>query len=139
MLTGTNDVTNDVNTMKHVRSITKIMEEMKGGGDIQVGFPGIIERRDHDLGEKIKEIIKRLERCCSCKGFVFTDNSNIDESSLNRSLLHLSRCGNMLFSGNHRNALKGFPPTDIYTNDTDITKHLSTANTDIFRFLKNSV
>ena len=39
--------------MKHVRSITKIIEETKGGSDIQIGF---IERRDHNLGEKIKGI-----------------------------------------------------------------------------------
>ena len=32
--TGTNDLMNDVNTMKHVRSITKIIEELKVGGDI---------------------------------------------------------------------------------------------------------
>ena len=51
--TGINDLTNDVNAMKHVRSITKIIEEMKGRGDIQVGFLGIIERRNHDLGEEI--------------------------------------------------------------------------------------
>ena len=54
--TGTNDLTNDVNTTKHVRSIKKIIEEMKGVGDIQVGFSEITERRDHDLGGKIKEI-----------------------------------------------------------------------------------
>ena len=36
---------NDVNTMKYVRSITKIKEEMKGGGDIQVGFSGITKAR----------------------------------------------------------------------------------------------
>ena len=82
---------------------------MKGGGDIQVGFSVVIERRD------------------------------LDESSFNKSLLHLSRYGNRLFPGNLINALKGFWVTDIYTNDTDITKHLSTANTDTFRFLKNSV
>ena len=34
--TGTNDLTNDVNVMKNVRSITKIIEEMRDGGDIQV-------------------------------------------------------------------------------------------------------
>ena len=42
---GTNDLTNDVNTMKYVRSITKIKEEMKGGGDIQVSFSGITKAR----------------------------------------------------------------------------------------------
>ena len=35
--------------MKNVRSITKIIEEMKGDGDIKVGFPGIIETRGHDF------------------------------------------------------------------------------------------
>ena len=54
--------------MKHVRSITKIVEEMKAGGDIQVGFSEIIERRDHDLGEKIKVINERLKRFCNSKG-----------------------------------------------------------------------
>ena len=49
--TGIKDLTNDVSAMKYVRSITKIVEEMKDGGDIQVGFSEIVERRDH---EKIK-------------------------------------------------------------------------------------
>ena len=106
--TGTNDLTNGVNTMKHVRSIAKIIEEMKGGGDIRVGFSGITERRDHDLGERIKDINERLKRFCNGKGFLFIDNSNIDERSLNKKLLHLSRYGNRLFSRNLINALKGF-------------------------------
>ena len=46
--TGTNDLTNDVSAMKYVRSITKIVEEMKDGGDFQAGFSGIIERRDQE-------------------------------------------------------------------------------------------
>ena len=95
--TSTNNLTNDVNTMKHVRSITKIIEEMKDGGDIQVGFSGIIERRDHDLDEKIKVINERLKSFCNSKGFLFIDKSSIDEGSLNKTLLYLSRYGNRLF------------------------------------------
>ena len=94
--------------MRHVRRIIKIIEGMKGGGDNQVGFPGIIDRRDLDLGKKIKEINKRLERCCNSKGFLFTDNSNVDESNLNKRLLHFSRYGNRLSPGNLINASKGF-------------------------------
>ena len=104
----TNDLTNAVNTMKSVRSVTKIMEEMKGGGDIQVGFSGIIERRDHGLGEKIKDINERLERFCNNKGFLFIDNSNVNEICLSKNLLYLSSFINRLFSGNLINALKGF-------------------------------
>ena len=87
---GTNDLTNDVNT-------TNIIEEMNVGGDIQVGFSGITERRDHDLVEKIKDINERLKRFCDSKGFLFMDNSNVNENSLNKSFLHLSRYGNRLF------------------------------------------
>ena len=80
---------------------------MKDGGDIQVSFSGIIERRDYDLGEKIQDINETLKRFYN-KGFLSINNSNIDESSLNKSLLHLSRYSNRLFSGNLINALKGF-------------------------------
>ena len=55
----------------------------------------------------------------------------MDENSLNKSLLHLCRYGNRHFSGNLKNALKGFRLTDIYTSDTDIAKHLFKANTGI--------
>ena len=86
----------------------KIIEKTKGGSDIQVGFSEIIEWRDHYLGEKIKDINERLKRFCNSKGFFFIDNSNVDENSLNKSLLHLSKYGNRFFSGNLINALKGF-------------------------------
>ena len=104
-----NDLTNIVNTLKHVRSIIRIIEEIKGGGDIQVGVSEITEKRNHDLGFKITGINERLKSFCNSKGFLFVDNSNIDESSLNKSLLDLSRYGHMFsFSGNLANASKGF-------------------------------
>ena len=58
----TNDSINDGNTMKYVRSITEIIEEMNCGDDIQVGFSGITARRDDDLSEKIRDINERLKR-----------------------------------------------------------------------------
>ena len=60
-------------------------------------------------------------------------------------MLHLRRYGNRISSGNLINALKGFSLNDMYTKDTitkhikhnkHITKHLSTANTDISQILK---
>ena len=35
---GTNDLTNNFNKMKYIRSIIKIIEEMKDGTDIQINF-----------------------------------------------------------------------------------------------------
>ena len=81
---------------------------MKDGGDIQVRFSGTIERRNQDVGEKFKDINERLKRFCNSKGFLFVDNSNVDENSQNKSLLHLSIYSYKLFSGNLRNKLKGF-------------------------------
>ena len=89
--------------MKYVRS-----NMQEGGGDIQVVFSGIIERRDRDLGEKIKDIIERLKRFSNNKFFIVIDNRNVDENSLNKSLLHLSRYENRFLSGNLINTLKGF-------------------------------
>ena len=62
------DLTKDDNTMKYVRSSTKIIEEMEGDGDILVGFSEITERWDHDLGENINEINERFKRFCNNKG-----------------------------------------------------------------------
>ena len=44
---------NDANTMIYERSITNIIEKRKGRGDSKIGFLGIIEGRNHNLGEKI--------------------------------------------------------------------------------------
>ena len=119
--TETNNLT-DVNTMKYVKYF---IEEMNGFADIQVDFSGMSERRNHDLSEKIKDIYERLKRFCN--SFLFVDNSNVDENSVyttvlrKKKLSHLSKYDKSLCS---------------YTNDTDITKHLSTANTDISQILK---
>ena len=43
--------------MKYVRIITKIIQEMNGGIDIQLGFSKIIAGRDQDL---IEEIIQEM-------------------------------------------------------------------------------
>lgn len=61
---GTNDLMNDVNNAKFI-------EKVKGGGDIQVGFSGIIERRDHGHDEKMKDINERIQRFCNNKGLFF--------------------------------------------------------------------
>ena len=63
---------------------------MNDGDDTQVGLSGIIERRDHNPSEKIKNIKKRLKRCCHNKAFLFMDNSIVYENNLNKSLLHLN-------------------------------------------------
>ena len=35
---------------------------------------------------KLRKIIERLKRFCNSKGFLFVNNSNVDENSLNKLL-----------------------------------------------------
>ena len=44
--------------MKYVRSITKVIDEIKGGGDILVGFSGIVERKITTLVRKLRKLKK---------------------------------------------------------------------------------
>lgn len=51
---STSLLTKNVNTMKYVRIITKIIQEMNGDSDIQLGVSKIIEGRDQGLIEEFK-------------------------------------------------------------------------------------
>ena len=94
---GTNALTNNIITMKYVISITKITEEINGGSDIQLDLSGITEMGDQDLCEKIKDINERLKRHWR---FLFIIN-NMDEKSLNISLLHLGNLIEGFFRKSH--------------------------------------
>ena len=43
-------------------------------------FAETVETRDQDLSEKINDINERVRTYCHSKGFLFIDNSNVDES-----------------------------------------------------------
>ena len=98
--------TNGTNTMKLVRKITKTIQEMQDSGKIGIGFSGIIQRADRNFKNQIKETNDKLQRYCEGNGFVYVDNDNINEKSLNKSLLHLNKAGNKLLSKNLLDCLK---------------------------------
>ena len=102
--TGTNDLTNSVNTMSKVRKIVKAVEEMDGNKEIKLGFSSIIVRKDEDLEKEIKETNTKLKNYCIVKGFIFIDNTNIKENCLN----NLNRKGTTLFT---KNIYKSFSST----------------------------
>ena len=103
---GNNDLTNDTNTMKQVRKITKIIQEMEDSGKIGIDFSGIIQREDRNSKDQIKETKDKLKRYCEGNGFVYVDNDNINEKCLNKSLLHSNKAGNKLLSKNLLDCLK---------------------------------
>ena len=61
--TGTNDLTNSVNTMNKVRKIVKAVE-MDGNNEIKLGFSSITVRKDQDLEKEIKETNTKLKNYC---------------------------------------------------------------------------
>ena len=103
---GSNDLTNDTKTMKQVRKIAKTILEMEDSGKLGIGFSGIIERADRNFKDQIEETNDKLKRYCEGNGFVYVDNDHINEKSLNKSLLHLNKADNKLFSKNLLNCLK---------------------------------
>ena len=91
MHAGTNDSTNDINTMEYVRNVTNVIDDMNGASDVQGGFSaGIIERTYLDLSKKVTYENEILKGYCNSKGFLFKNYCIVDENSLNKSLLDIS-------------------------------------------------
>ena len=106
--TGTNDMTNDVNTLKYVRKLVKVIREIDVDKEIKIGFSSVICRTDKNLEQERMEINTKLKKYCEGKGFIFVENNNINESGLNNSKLHLNKKGTMIFSQNIKRSLHHF-------------------------------
>ena len=90
---GTNDLTKDLNTMSRVRKVAAAVKEIDTEGKIKLGFSGFVGEDDINKEVDIGSTNNRLEKYCKGNEFLFTDNSNIDASFLNKSKLHLNRKG----------------------------------------------
>ena len=74
--TGTNDLPDDMNTIKKVKKVVQSIREIHVNQEIEVAFSCIINREDNNFAEKIKDR--------NTKDFVFINNSKLNSSSLNR-------------------------------------------------------
>ena len=97
---GTNDITNDVNTVKKIKKLVKEIEENDGSTDIVIS--GLIKRFDRNAIDDIERINEKIKRWCLGKGLTFIDNNNINESCLNRGKLHLNRRGSSYLANNFK-------------------------------------
>ena len=77
--TGTNDLTNGVNTMKKVRKLVKVVREIDESEKIEIGFSNVIYLKGKDLEDERNEVNVKLKKYCEGKGFVFIENDNISE------------------------------------------------------------
>ena len=77
---GTNDLTNGINTMAKIRKVVATVEEIDNERKIKLGFSSIFCREDVDKTDEIIAVTDRLQKYCLSKGLLFADNSNIDAS-----------------------------------------------------------
>ena len=106
--TGTNDLPDDMNTIKKVKKVVQSIREIDVNQEIQVAFSGTINREDNNFAEKIEERNTKLESYSKSKGFVFVNNSKLDSSSLNRGPLLLNPKGTGLLCKNFAKCVKAF-------------------------------
>ena len=106
--TGTNDLTNGVNTMKKVRKLVKVVREIDESEKIKIGFSSVIYRKDKDLEDEQNEVNVKLKKYCEGKGFVFIENDNIIELGLNNSKLHLNKKGTNILTQNIKRSFNQF-------------------------------
>ena len=94
--TGTNDLTNGVNTMKEIRKIVKCVRDLDKDKKVNIGFSSVISRSDRNLGYEVRDLNLKLKRYCEGNNFLFVGNINIEESCLNNSKLHKEQTYNII-------------------------------------------
>ena len=99
--TGTNDLTNGVNTMKEVRQLVKCVKELDKEEEVKIGFLSVINRSGRNLEKGIIDPNHKLMWYCE-GNHLFIDNNNINKSCLNNSKLHLNHEGTNILCQNIR-------------------------------------
>ena len=89
---GTNDITNNVNTVENLRKIVNmILEESPG---TKTCISSVTKRTDKKgLETKIKNLNIKLKNFCTEREINWLDHSNIDNSHLSKKKLHLNQKG----------------------------------------------
>ena len=61
--TGTNDIQQEINAIKMVKKLVKVINEMDSGKQTEIIFSGLIQREeDHDFRDQIEEINSKLKK-----------------------------------------------------------------------------
>ena len=99
---GTNDIENEINTVKKIRKLVKEIDEYDKQNPPKVVISSLIKRYDQDFNDDIANINEKLQRFCNSKGLSFIDNNNIDRTCLNKGKLHLNRRGSSYLANNFK-------------------------------------
>ena len=95
---GTNDITNKVNTLQKIRKVINAIKENDVNHKIKIVLSSVIHRDDQELEDKINGLKKKLENLCRGKSMRFIGTSSTKMFSLNRSKLHLNKNGTDLLT-----------------------------------------
>ena len=95
---GTNDITNKVNTLQKIRKVINAIKENDVNHKIKIVLSSVIHRDDQELEDKINGLKKKLENLCRGKSMRFIGTSSTKIFSLNRSKLHLNKNGTDLLT-----------------------------------------
>ena len=90
---GTNDIENEINTVKKIKNLVKEIDEYDKQNPPKVVILSLINRHDQDFNDDIADINEKRQGFCNSKGLSFIDNNNIDRSCFNKGKLHLNRQG----------------------------------------------
>ena len=55
---GTNDITNKVNTLEKIRKVINVIKENEANDEIEIIFSSVIHQDDQDLEDEINELNK---------------------------------------------------------------------------------
>ena len=88
---GTNNISNEINTLKKLKKLLKKTEGYDTHKKSQVVISSLIKRYDQGFNEDTKSINEKIQTLCTSKDLPYIGNSNNDKSCLNRSKLHLNR------------------------------------------------
>ena len=96
---GTNDLTNNVDTLSNYQLIINRIKKKTPYS--KIALSSIIMRKDRqDVEFKVSEMNIKLKELCEENLIDFIDNSNIDESCLGERKLHLGKKGNAYLASN---------------------------------------
>ena len=90
---GTNDIENEINTVKKIKNLVKEIDEYDKQNPPKVVIISLINRHDQDFNDDIADINEKRQGFCNSKGLSFIDNNNIDRSCFSKGKLHLNRQG----------------------------------------------
>ena len=75
---GTNDIENEINTVKKTKKLVKKIDEYDKQNPPKVVISSLIKRYDKDFNDDIANINEKFQRFWNGKGLSFIDNNNID-------------------------------------------------------------